>query len=186
MKPNADTSGATRLAAGQAAGLTDRPAGGRPQESADLPAGARVEEAVHLTLDERIAMAEQRLMARDERLHSGLQALRRRTRHALQPKRLVWPALGLAAVLLASLWLLRRTRTTDGTDRDVSTSARTDAYSPLAADGPWMRGGLLLWPLLPEHWRARVNPALASAMVAIGLPLLQWLLKRRPRVRRSA
>jgi hypothetical protein len=146
-------------------------------------------EAVQGTLDERIAQAEQRLVAREQGLRSGWQALTRRAQRATEPRRLVWPVLGVAAALLAAVWLLRRRAGVGmgalaGAVASSASSATFAARTPKPgaarwSELPWVRGTALVWPLLPAHWRARFSPGTASLMVAVGLPLIEQLFKRR-------
>ncbi len=46
----------------------------------------------------------------------------------------------------------------------------------MQAAGGWVRLIGLAWPLLPAHWRARVSPLTASAVMSIGLPLVERAL----------
>lgn len=139
------------------------------------------------TLDERIAQAERRLVAREQGLRTGWQGLARRARRATEPRRLVWPVLGTIAALGAAVWLLRG-RAGPGIGAlagAVASSATVAAGAPKPGAArwrelPWMRGTALVWPLLPAHWRAHLSLATASLLVAVGLPLAERLFKPRP------
>jgi apolipoprotein D and lipocalin family protein len=151
-------------------------------QQAPLPASLPRPEA-GMDLDARIQWAEQRVIARDERLRSRVSSLTQRARQALRPARLVAPALGGAVGLLALWGLLRGRRRTA-----LAAEPRADRYarsvrsgrSPASAVGrvPWVRLLGLGWPLLPAAWRARVSPATASTLITLGLPLAERLLSK--------
>jgi apolipoprotein D and lipocalin family protein len=136
-------------------------------------------EAVHATLDERIAMAESRLVAREQGLRRGADALLQRLRRATEPRRLVWPLLGGVSSLLIVGWAWRRIGGVRHTHGSASAAPeRVRAASSGRSDVPWVRAAALAWPLLPAAWRARVGPGTASLVVAVGLPLAEQLFKR--------
>lgn len=124
-----------------------------------------------LDLDARIAEAELRLMAREDRLKHAWTALGERVGEATRPRRLAAPAAGAAALLLVLWWLRRRPPTPERPRHDGG---------PHHARLPWLRLVAFAWPLLPHRWRARVPPALAEAAVAFG-PWALGLLGRRRR-----
>ena len=137
------------------------------------------------TLDERIALAEQRLVAREQLWQHSARALLQRAQTATEPRRMLRPALyALGALALA--WgagrLLRRKRVAGGPD-NTATSATTPAAPSASRFGqvPWVRAAALLWPLLPVAWRGRVGPDTASILVAVGLPLAGLLFSKRQR-----
>lgn len=136
-----------------------------------LPLPPVTEPAAGLDLDDRIALVEARLIARQERLRSGLQAVSRRVRRRWRPWRRTLPVRGgaLALGILAGLWWFRR----------PMRHAVAPTQAP-AGDGgvPWVRLVALAWPLLPARWRAHVSPATASAVVGLGLPLAERLMRR--------
>lgn len=121
-------------------------------------------------LDACILQAEQRLMAREQRLRRGIDAIDSRLRQAL-------PSIGLAAAmsLLGGWWWQRR----GASRRRAAPVAGSTDQAAAKADGggiPWVNLVALGWPLLPAAWRARISPATASTLVAIGLPMVQALL----------
>ncbi|PTT86398.1 hypothetical protein DBR42_13700 [Pelomonas sp. HMWF004] len=122
-------------------------------------------------IDARILLVEQRLIAREEALRRRLGSLGTQLQQRLQPRRLLWPAAGMAAVLLGLLaWRRRpaeRVRPAVGSRR----RARHGSHPR-----PWVQLLTLAWPLVPERWRARVSPAVATSFVALGLPLLEHVL----------
>ncbi len=133
-----------------------------------------VEADAGVDIDTRILLVEQRLIAREERLHRGLSDLVGEARRRLQPRRLIAPIGGalLAALALRALW------------RSPAPAQRAAAAGHAAPDGsaaevPWVRLLGLAWPLLPARWRDRVNPAVASSVLTLGLPLLERLLAGR-------
>lgn len=132
-------------------------------------------EAGSADIDARILEAEQRLMAREHGLQLSVQGLGMRLRHSLHPRRLLVPALGLGATLAGMLWMLGRRR------RSIGPAQGLDPAPPLCTPrqvGHWVPLVGLLWPLLPEAWRARVNPAVARLALDTGLPLFELLFAR--------
>lgn len=120
-------------------------------------------------LDTRILVAEQRLIAREQALGLQVDALGRRVRRALQPRRLIGPVLGAALLLVAAGWLIGRV------GRRVAAPARAEA--PPARESRWIRMAALAWPLLSQVWHPRSGPV--AAAVTMGLRLFS-------RVRRAS
>jgi apolipoprotein D and lipocalin family protein len=121
-------------------------------------------------IDARILQVEQRLIAREENLRRGATAFSAQLGDTLKPRRLLKPALITAGVAALLLW------------RPARTAAATAAAAPARASAatglrgvPWVRLLGLAWPLLPAHWRHRISPGAASAIVAVGLPLAEAL-----------
>jgi len=136
-------------------------------------------------LDTRILQVEQRLIAREEKLRRGIDGLGLRVRRTLRPWRRALPAIGLtlAASALGGLaWRWTRHRATGRKVHGAAARQPADSGAPGAEAGiPWVRLVALGWPLLPSAWRARISPATASTLVALGLPAIEWLLQgRRP------
>lgn len=139
------------------------------------------------TLDERITLAEQRLVAREQALRHGAQALVRRAQSATEPRRMVRPAvfaLGVLALVWGAARLMRR-RSVGETLHATATAASATAPAVSSAsrfgEVPWMRAAVLLWPLLPAAWRGRMGADTASTLVAVGLPLAGLLFSKRAR-----
>jgi hypothetical protein len=135
------------------------------------------------TLDERIALAEQRLMAREQALRHGAQALLQRAQKATEPRRMVRPAvfaLGALALVWGALRLMRRGRGAEG-PRTASAAPRAAASASPLGQVPWARAAAVLWPLLPMAWRGRMGADNASMLVAMGVPLIGWLFSQRTR-----
>lgn len=135
------------------------------------------------TLDERIALAEQRLVAREQALRHSAQALLQRAQEATEPRRMVRPAvyaLGALAIVWGAVRLLRHRRDA-GRPGTTAAPAVTSAASSASRFGevPWVRAAALLWPLLPVAWRGRMGPDTASLLVAMGLPLAGLLFRKR-------
>jgi len=135
-------------------------------------------------LDARILRVEQRLVAREERLRRGIDGLGLRMRRTLRPWRRALPALGLTLAVsslgLLAWWWHRR----GPPGQRVADAAARHAADTAGQGGggiPWVRLVALGWPMLPAAWRARISPATASTLVAVGLPTIEWLLHgRRP------
>jgi apolipoprotein D and lipocalin family protein len=120
-------------------------------------------------IDARILQVEQRLIAREENLRRGATAFSAQLGDTLKPRRLLKPALITAGVAALLLW--RPARTAAAT---AAAPARASAAAGLRGV-PWVRLLGLAWPLLPAHWRHRISPGAASAIVAVGLPLAEAL-----------
>lgn len=137
------------------------------------------------TLDERIALAEQRLVANEQNLQHRARALLQRAQTVTEPRRMIRPALyalGTLALAWGAMRLLQGRRGTQGPDATASPRAVTAA--PAASrwgEVPWVRASALLWPLLPVAWRGRIGADTASIVVAVGLPLAGWLFRKRQR-----
>lgn len=104
-------------------------------------------------LSSKIAAAEQRLIARDQRVRQRWNDLGRHVRRAVEPQRLAMPLLAGAGVILLG-WLIGHRR--GGT---ASTLATTRHRRSLLARVPWMRMVALALPLLPLQWRQRLQPS---------------------------
>lgn len=140
-------------------------------------------ESPHGTLDERIALAEKRLVSREEAVRHSARALLQRTQDATSPSRLLRPA-GYALGAVALLWgvgrLLRPRREAKRPDFKAAPPPMP-ASRPASrfAEMPWMGAANLLWPHLPSAWRGRMGPDGASILVALGVPLAGLLFKKR-------
>lgn len=140
------------------------------------------------TLDSRIQHAEQRLMAREQRVHRHVDSLALRLRQVLQPGRLLMPLAG-GAVAVASLWWLwrgglRKPGPTALARKQAAVQGAGPGGAAYAAQAgqaglPWVRWLGLAWPLLPRRVTRGVSPAMASTAPSVGLPLAERLLARR-------
>ena len=128
------------------------------------------ESKAHIDIEERIVHVERRLVAREDRLRSGVASLGGQLRQRFQPKKLLLPVGGglLAAAALLALW------------RRPAPAAPSQTSPAARAPIPWVRLLGLAWPLLPPRWRARVSPAAATSFTALGLPFIEMLLRTRP------
>lgn len=127
-------------------------------------------------IDARILRVEQRLIAREEALRRRLGNLGTQLQHRLQPRRLLWPAAGVAAVLLSLLAWRRRPAAAHVRPAVSAGPGAHHGSHPL----PWAYLLTLAWPLVPERWRVRVSPAVATSLVTLGLPLLEHVLSSHP------
>ncbi|MBZ8142003.1 lipocalin [Rubrivivax gelatinosus] len=123
-------------------------------------------------LDQRIAAAEQALVARQRRLVDAVDDLGRRVRHAASPWRLAATGAGLLLAGTTLWWSLRR-----GGPPASAGSEPSSAASGAAHAVPWVGLLGLVWPLLPARWRARSSPGTVAAVMSIGLPLVHKLMK---------
>ena len=121
----------------------------------------------HADLEERILRVEHRLMAREDRLRSGVVSLGGEIRERFHPKKLLLPV-GVGLLAAAALLALWRRPAPAGTP-----TAPPASRPPL----PWMRWLGLAWPLLPARWRERVSPTAATSLLTLGLPLIETLLR---------
>lgn len=143
---------------------------------------AAVDEAQTLPLEERIRRAEQRLIAREDALRVRVTLLGERLSAATRPARLVWPGLGVAGGLAALLMVWRRNRRRaeplEGRRRTpperISRRHRREVH-----DLPWVRLVAFAWPMLPERWRSKISPGLATALATFGVPLFERFMARR-------
>ncbi|MCE4553108.1 hypothetical protein [Pelomonas cellulosilytica] len=130
-------------------------------------------------IDAQIVRVEQRLIAREENLRRGVGRFGHELRDAFRPRRWLKPALAGAAGV-ALLWLLLRRRPAAASVAPVQAVARP-ALLALLAGLPWARLVDVIWPLLPERWRARMNPTTATQVLTVGLPVLGSLFGRQRR-----
>jgi len=127
-------------------------------------------------LQQRIAAAEDRLVARQLRLQAHLIAVRLGTREALRPRRLLTPLLGAGLAALVVRWIWRPLAA-------VLRPPRSEPPAPAAVPVgglSWSELAMLAWPLLPARWRRHSNPATTAAAVSLCLPLLRRLFGRDP------
>ena len=129
-----------------------------------------------IDLDTRISIAEQQLIAREQRLFTQVQGLSARARQAAQPRALLLKLAGVAMAGAGLVWALRR-----GGGRNPP----QDQRGPLVPAAPGGPPQLLLsllpmaWPMLPARWRDRISPATAATLLGVAVPLIQRLMARR-------
>jgi hypothetical protein len=68
----------------------------------------------------------------------------------------------------------------------VAAAAARPAVFALLAGLPWTRLVSMAWPLLPERLRRQMNPATATSLLSVGMPLLGSLFAPRPKCRPDA
>jgi apolipoprotein D and lipocalin family protein len=150
-----------------------------PPLPASLP---RAEAPPPVDLDDRILEVEQRLIAREAQLRRGVAALGQQLHTALQPRRLVRPAMVAAlalGLLLGRPWRRRGAPAPAQPQPHGAAPVVRPALIALLAGLPWARLLGQAWPLLPARWRGRVSPATAASVLRMGLPLLEHLFARR-------
>ena len=133
--------------------------------------------SAEIDLDTRISLAEQRLIAREQRLRGQVQRFGQRLHQAAAPRALLLKAGGVALAGAALVWTLRR-----GGSRHGQPPARRDHPTPAMSGGPPQLLLSLLpmaWPMLPERWRSRISPATAATVLGVAAPLIDRLLARR-------
>lgn len=145
-------------------------------ETPDRRAHGRPSKASLADLDERILAVEQRLILREENLHRRLRALTDRVERATQPRKLAVPILGAVLAGASVWWMVRRFLPAHGAG---------PAPRETESDASWVRMIGLGWPLLPQSWRSRVDPTVASLAMGVGLPLAARLWRRLQRRRRA-
>jgi apolipoprotein D and lipocalin family protein len=123
-------------------------------------------------LQQRIGLAEQRVVARDAALQQHWIEMRRHWQQRLEPRRWLKPALAGGAGLGLLWWITHRR---PPSPRYAATSS---AAKPAPRTAPWVHAIGLVWPLLPAQWRARISPGTAAALASVGLPLLERLVAR--------
>lgn len=157
-----------------------------------LPASLSRSDADEGDIDARILRVEQRLIAREENLRRGIKGFGARVGDALQPRRLIKPAL-IAAGAMVALVLVSRLGAPQPRprhrDADMPTAgeaavavAKPAALLALLASLPWGRVLGVVWPLLPQRMRERVHPETVGSALTVALPLIESVLAwRRPR-----
>lgn len=134
-------------------------------------------------LDTRIALVEQRLMARDINVQLGFSEWVDRSRQAIQPRALVdrvGKALGISSAValagtgLAWLWRSRKPGLAMG---GGSVGREEEGAGKSSAAGLFSLAGLvgLAWPLMPTSVTRSVSPGAARMAVSIAAPLAAQL-----------
>jgi apolipoprotein D and lipocalin family protein len=152
-------------------------------QGADAAALLALADDETLDLDTRIARAEQRLLLREAQWLGNLESLTTSVQHSLHPLQLAKPVLGAGFAAASLWWAMRRRRGVrrgaHGVQGDHAGAQASAAAHGRAFELPWVRLLGLAWPLMPARLRDRVNPATASTVLSLGLPLAERLLARR-------
>ena len=134
-------------------------------------------------LDERIRLAELRLVAREERLWRGASLLRTSVQERFNLRRLLPSAevlAGTAAVLTLGWWLLQRRSTVRSASLRRSAPGRfrksLASLAGIASAVPWVAFVNVVWPLLPSGWRRFVAPGIVGTGLSMAVPwVARWL-----------
>jgi apolipoprotein D and lipocalin family protein len=131
------------------------------------------------SLDQQIRDAELRLISREEDLHHRLKNINQQVTQTLKrPRDYVPTAIGAVIGGVVLLWglkrLLSKSKKSAAAQASVSQQRPYQAQSQSFLGGvPWLRLMGLAWPLLPQQWRTRVNPAMASTVMSVVIPWLE-------------
>jgi len=144
--------------------------------------------AVELSLDERIAIAEQAVIRRDNRIRQRTGMLVRRVKREAVKHAGGGLLLGLGTIALT--WWLNRLARRNAPPPEPAAGVPPEpppTFESLFRDVAITLAGLLpvLWPMLPRAWRRTITPATASTVLTFIAPLLGRLLRRRPRQART-
>jgi len=142
-----------------------------------LPAEAR-----EASLDERIAMAERAVIARDLRIRRRADALVRHAKREAVKHAGGGLLLGLGTVAL-TWWLGHLSRRNAPAPAPEPREAGHSTFEHLFRDAGMILASLLpmLWPLLPLRWRRGVTPNTAGTVLTFLAPILGKLFRRKPR-----
>jgi apolipoprotein D and lipocalin family protein len=160
-----------------------------------LPASLSRTDADDGDIDARILRVEQRLIAREENVRRGIRLFGSNVGEAMQPRRLIKPALiavgGLVALAVLPRLLparrhrpLRRQEHTPDVGEAAVAVAKPAALFALLASLPWDRLLGSIWPVLPQKVRERVSPHTVGSVITLVLPLMESVSAWRRSARR--
>lgn len=126
-----------------------------------------------LDLEAQIALAEQAVIARDDRIRRRSAMIVHRVKHGVL--RHAGSGIAVAAGTVVLSWLLGRRA-----PRPPAPPPPTEAEG-IARDAGFSLASLLplVWPLMPYSIRRRVTPAMASTAIAFAAPLIGRLFRRK-------
>jgi len=126
-----------------------------------------------LDLEAQIVLAEQAVIARDDRIRRRSSMIVRRVQHGVL--RHAGSGIAVAAGTVILSWLLGRRA-----PRPPAPPPPTEAEG-IARDAGFSLASLLplVWPLMPHSVRRRVTPAMASTAIAFAAPLFARLFRRK-------
>jgi hypothetical protein len=137
-----------------------------------------------MSLDDRIALAEQAVIARDLRIRRRADAIVHRVKRETVKHAGGGLLLGLGAVAL-TWWLNRLSRRNAPPPEQAAAAPQPESHTfeHLFRDASVTLASLLpmLWPMLPRTWRRIVTPGTASTMLTFLAPLLGRLFRRKPK-----
>ncbi|HEY9110093.1 MAG TPA: hypothetical protein VIN58_25725 [Roseateles sp.] len=138
----------------------------------------------HVDIDALIDEAERRLIRREARWRRDVKAFGHQLHEAARPARLIRPVLVAGAVAAVLLWWPKKSRSGPApaaSQQQAAAPLPRPALFALLAGIPWTRVLSHAWPMLPDRWRERLNPATAASLLTFGLPLLErFIARRRP------
>ena len=142
------------------------------------------------SLDERIAMAERAVIARDLRIRRRSKALVRHVRHEALKHAGGGLLLGVGTVAL-TWWLnhlSRRNAPPAPPPAAAAAHEEPSTFEHLFRDAGVILAGMLpmLWPMLPRTWRRGVTPNTAGTVLTFLAPMLGKLFRRKPRERQAS
>ena len=146
---------------------------------------------VEMNLDERIALAEMAVIARDRRIRHRADVLVARVKRDALRHAGSGLLMGVGTVAL-TWWLNRLSKRRASPPAGAAAAAPTPEAPPtfehLFRDAGLTLAGLLpvLWPMLPRAWRRLVTPGTAGTLLTFMAPLLGRLLRRKGRRTESA
>ena len=133
-----------------------------------------------IDLDTHIAVVEQRLVSREQRVMGQAQDLSRRVGRLVAPRALLLKAGGAVLAVAGLAWTLRRS--------GPHSPGRSPPAAPVPAAGaaPLLLSLLpMAWPLLPDRWHGRMNPATVATLLGVAAPMVERCLARRRAVSAS-
>ncbi len=145
-----------------------------------------------MSLDDQIALAEQAVIRRDERIRRRTDALVRRAKSNVLRHAGGGLLVGVAGVALA--WWLNRRRAAEAPAAPTPAEAAEAAAKASEHSGEHFarEAGLslaallpLIWPYMPHVLRRSVSPGTASTVLSVLSPMIARLFRRRPAASRE-
>ena len=142
-----------------------------------------------MSLDDQIALAEQAVIRRDERIRRRTDSLVRRAKSNVLRHAGGGLLVGVAGVAMA--WWLNRRKAANApaapTPAEVAAAAAAQANQHSTGEHIAREAGLslaamlpLIWPYMPQILRRSVSPGTASSVLSFVSPMVARLFRRRP------